>query len=257
MRPDARGQVDFYYRFQEKARGREPGTSVSVLLLVPGFNGDGRKFLSQEAGTRFADQQGVVLVSPSFHTTVDEIRAGRGYYYPALGSGAETLAAIQQIAGKEKFSWAAKGGASLRLPRQGSCDHATGRLLEHLRVLARRTACYRASREEPGPPSGNSGGLSLGRPRPHLCEWRIRRDRTPRKWRLLHRQNQGWTHKLRYKRPAWDDACRRVRHRIADHSADSFWQTEDGCATTRKARAAGGAGFPSQTSLQPQTGKTP
>ncbi len=103
--PGASGRVSFFYRFPEKLHaGKEPQGSVGLLLLVPGFNGDGRMFLSQEAWTRFADQQRVVLVSPSFHTTPDEIREGRGYYYPALGSGGETLAAIQQIAGKEKFT---------------------------------------------------------------------------------------------------------------------------------------------------------
>jgi pimeloyl-ACP methyl ester carboxylesterase len=54
-------------------------------------------FLRQEAWTRFADREGLVLVSPSFHTDLDEIHSGKGYYYPKLWSGQVTLDALKKI----------------------------------------------------------------------------------------------------------------------------------------------------------------
>jgi len=95
------GPVSFFYRMPESQETRKPQEALGLLLLVPGFNGDGRMFLNEGAWIRFSDEKGMILVSPSFHTTPEEARAGTGYYYPKLGSGLTTLAALDQIAGKE------------------------------------------------------------------------------------------------------------------------------------------------------------
>jgi len=95
-------QVSFYYRLPDAA---SPGkqtlpAGTGVLLLVPGFNGDGRMFLNQQAWIRFADREGLLLVSPAFQTNMEEIHSRKGYYYPDQWSGQATLAALDQIAAK-------------------------------------------------------------------------------------------------------------------------------------------------------------
>lgn len=74
------------------------GAPKGVLLLVPGCNGDGRAMLAETGPwARFADEMHLVLVGPSFKTTLEEVHSRRGYYYPELGSGEATLAALEKI----------------------------------------------------------------------------------------------------------------------------------------------------------------
>ena len=94
-------QVEFYFRLPEKVNGKiSASLKEGVLLLVPGFNGDGRMFLQEPIWTHFADQEDLILVSPSFHTTLEEIQANEGYYNPKLWSGDATLSALDKIAAK-------------------------------------------------------------------------------------------------------------------------------------------------------------
>lgn len=83
---------------------RQPsGTAApaGVLLLVPGFNGDGHGMLdSSSPWAKFADDQHLVLVGPTFKTTPEEMHSRRGYYYPELWSGEATLKALEQIRAK-------------------------------------------------------------------------------------------------------------------------------------------------------------
>jgi pimeloyl-ACP methyl ester carboxylesterase len=69
-----------------------------MLLLVSGCNGDGRSMLN-DTGTwaRFADEAHLVLVGPTFKTTMEEVHSRHGYYYPELWSGEATLKALEQI----------------------------------------------------------------------------------------------------------------------------------------------------------------
>ena len=74
---------------------------VGVLLLVPGCNGDGRGMLSETGiWTRFANEAHLVLVGPTFQTTLEEMHSRQGYYYPELWSGEATLKAVEQIRAK-------------------------------------------------------------------------------------------------------------------------------------------------------------
>ena len=77
------------------------GAPVGVLLLVPGCNGDGRGMLSESGSwARFADAAHLVLVGPTFQTTLEEVHSRKGYYYPELWSGEATLKALEQIRAK-------------------------------------------------------------------------------------------------------------------------------------------------------------
>ena len=74
------------------------GAPVGLLMLVPGCNGDGRGMLNESGPwARFADEAHLVLVGPTFKTTLEEVHSRQGYYYPELWSGAATLKALEQI----------------------------------------------------------------------------------------------------------------------------------------------------------------
>jgi len=76
---------------------------AKVLVLIPGFNGVGRTWLEGDnEWTQFADLEGILLIGPSFNTTMEEVRAHRGYYYPALWSGEATLRAVEEIGRRER-----------------------------------------------------------------------------------------------------------------------------------------------------------
>ena len=89
----------FNYRLPQNENVR---TSPTVLMIVPGFNGDGEKFIQSNGWQVFADCRNVILISPTFITDLEEIHSQRGYYYPALWSGKATMGALQQIELKYK-----------------------------------------------------------------------------------------------------------------------------------------------------------
>lgn len=77
------------------------GAPVGVLLLVPGCNGDGRGMLSETGPwAQFANEAHLVLVGPTFQTTLEEVHSRQGYYYPELWSGDATMKALEQIRAK-------------------------------------------------------------------------------------------------------------------------------------------------------------
>ena len=76
--------------------GAKAGTGV--LVLVPGYNGDGKRMLDQRWKT-FAEKNGLVLLAPTFNAEGHENNEGRGYYYPEQGSGKVMEEAIAE-AGK-------------------------------------------------------------------------------------------------------------------------------------------------------------
>lgn len=68
----------------------------AILLLVPGYNGSGEEMLDVR-WRAFAEKHGLVLLAPTFRTTPEELRRGRGYYYPEQGSGAEVERMLEQV----------------------------------------------------------------------------------------------------------------------------------------------------------------
>lgn len=70
-------------------------TATKVLLLIPGYNGSGEALLDARWKV-FAEKHGLVLLAPTFKTTPEELRRGRGYYYPEQGSGAEVERMLAQ-----------------------------------------------------------------------------------------------------------------------------------------------------------------
>jgi poly(3-hydroxybutyrate) depolymerase len=69
---------------------------TGVLVLVPGFNGKCEQMLDAR-WKAFAGRNGLVLLSPSFHAEEDEVRRGKGYYYPEQGSGEVMEKALHEL----------------------------------------------------------------------------------------------------------------------------------------------------------------
>lgn len=85
-------EATFWYRIPSN------GAPVSMLLLVPGCNGDGRGMLNETGPwAKFADELHLVLVGPTFKTTLEEVHSRQGYYYPELWSGEATVKALKEI----------------------------------------------------------------------------------------------------------------------------------------------------------------
>ncbi len=70
--------------------------ATGVLLLVPGYNGSGEAMLDAR-WKAFAEKHGLLLLAPTFTTTPEELRRGRGYYYPEQGSGAEVERMLERV----------------------------------------------------------------------------------------------------------------------------------------------------------------
>ena len=66
---------------------------MGLLVLVPGYNGDGGEMLDQR-WKAFAEKKGMLLLAPTFKAEGHENNGGRGYYYPEQGSGKVMEAAI-------------------------------------------------------------------------------------------------------------------------------------------------------------------
>ncbi|MCK9589951.1 MAG: hypothetical protein M0Q93_11405, partial [Terrimicrobiaceae bacterium] len=81
-------KVEFFYR-------RPSGAPTGVLLLVPGCNGSGSSMLDGR-WCRLADERGLVLLAPTFQTSLEQLQRKQGYYYPEQGSGAQVEAALAE-----------------------------------------------------------------------------------------------------------------------------------------------------------------
>jgi pimeloyl-ACP methyl ester carboxylesterase len=98
--PGVHDVISFYYRMPES-----PAPPRGVLLLVPGYNGSGLDFLKASSSWYgCADSERLILVSPSFQTTPEEIHSDRGYYSPRLWSGQAALEAVDHIAAQAGIS---------------------------------------------------------------------------------------------------------------------------------------------------------
>ncbi len=77
-----------------QAEGAKAGTGV--LVLVPGYNGDGEKMLDAR-WKEFAAKNSLVLLAPTFHAEGKENNEGKGYYYPEQGSGEVMEKALAEV----------------------------------------------------------------------------------------------------------------------------------------------------------------
>jgi len=69
---------------------------VAVLVLSPGFNGDGKQWIENRVWQQFAEQRNLALVGLSFASDGNLLQKGQGYYYPSQGSGQLLLDGIDQ-----------------------------------------------------------------------------------------------------------------------------------------------------------------
>lgn len=76
---------------------RADGAKAGVLVLVPGYNGDGAGMLDAR-WKEFAEKNGLVLLAPTFHAEANENNQGKGYYYPEQGSGEAMENALREVA---------------------------------------------------------------------------------------------------------------------------------------------------------------
>ncbi len=85
----------------------------AVLLLCPGFNGNGEGLVRQPAWQEFARANGLALCAISFASPEEEILARRGYYQVSQGSGDVLLRGLRLGIGRDLpiLSYGFSGGA--------------------------------------------------------------------------------------------------------------------------------------------------
>lgn len=76
-------------------------TPLAVLVLCPGYNGNGAKLIGDPEWRDFAKKHRLGLVGLSFTSPPEAIRDGTGYYYVAKGSGEKLLEGIRAIFGRD------------------------------------------------------------------------------------------------------------------------------------------------------------
>ena len=83
-----------------------------ILILASGYNSDGTIIMEKE-WIDFAQENKLILLGLSFASNVEDLKNGRGYYYPSKGSGKLLLDGIKQIYFKEIpiFLYGFSGGA--------------------------------------------------------------------------------------------------------------------------------------------------
>jgi len=69
---------------------------AGVLVLVPGYNGDGAAMLDVR-WKAFAEKNRLILLAPTFHAEANENNQGKGYYYPEQGSGSVIEQALREV----------------------------------------------------------------------------------------------------------------------------------------------------------------
>ena len=80
-----------------------PPQCEGVLLLCPGYNGDGEYLIRKKGWRDLAKKHRLLLVALSFASKEEDLSAAtrRGYYYVEKGSGKLLLDGLKKIAGKE------------------------------------------------------------------------------------------------------------------------------------------------------------
>jgi hypothetical protein len=70
---------------------------AAILILSPGFNGNGKDWIQDPVWQAFAREHNLGLVGLSFASDGELLRKGQGYYYPAQGSGQLLLDGIKRV----------------------------------------------------------------------------------------------------------------------------------------------------------------
>lgn len=73
----------------------------AVLVLCPGYNGSGEGLIRQPEWRGFARKHQLGLVGLSFASDGELLQQGKGYYYPALGSGQLLLDGLRGKFGRD------------------------------------------------------------------------------------------------------------------------------------------------------------
>ena len=92
---------------------RLDGIVKGVLILVPGCNGDGRNFLSEDRWVEFATRNRLALVGVSFKSSTDLLKDRKGYYDASRGSGRTLLSLLEKagLPGRPLLMFGFSGGA--------------------------------------------------------------------------------------------------------------------------------------------------
>ena len=69
----------------------------AVLVLAPGYNGNGRRLVCDPVWQAFAKKRNLDLIGLSFASEVEDLRNGKGYYYAHNGSGKTLLKGIHKL----------------------------------------------------------------------------------------------------------------------------------------------------------------
>lgn len=91
----------------------KPEAAEAVLVVLPGVNGDGGKYLEERAWTRFAAERNWALVGATFVSPENLLKCNCGYYDVAEESGAMLLEALRRVGlqGKTVYLYGFSGGA--------------------------------------------------------------------------------------------------------------------------------------------------
>lgn len=74
---------------------------TAVLVLCPGYNGNGSGMIRQAAWQNFAKQHNLGLIGIHFESPVELLSQCQGYYQASKGSGAALLSGIRQAFGPD------------------------------------------------------------------------------------------------------------------------------------------------------------
>jgi pimeloyl-ACP methyl ester carboxylesterase len=72
---------------------------AAILVLCPGFNGNGKAWIENPVWQKFASDNNLDLAGLSFASDGELLKRGRGYYYPSQGSGQVLLDGISNAVG--------------------------------------------------------------------------------------------------------------------------------------------------------------
>jgi hypothetical protein len=85
-----------YYYYLPEAVVNNPGTSHNVMVLVPGYNQTDKEIVAPEFKI-FAEKAKMIIVSPNFVATEEELQNRISYHYPAIWSGNALLGILSKF----------------------------------------------------------------------------------------------------------------------------------------------------------------
>lgn len=85
----------------ELLSNRTVANPKAVLVLCPGYNSNGEELITQKEWSEYARKNALGLVELSFASDGSLLQRGKGYYYPAQGSGELLLYGLQKIYGRD------------------------------------------------------------------------------------------------------------------------------------------------------------